>query len=130
MKMILKYAAIPVFAAMILTACNSRPQLTGTWVDRPNEETTDTVSGRLFSDPFSVTESSGFTLLEDGSVLSINMGYREYYQWEKSGDMLIMKGKYTNNFQEYVDTMKIVEITDEKLCLEDVGGYSVTYIRK
>ena len=130
MKMILKYAAIPVFAAMILTACNSRPQLTGTWVDRPNEETTDTVSGRLFSDPFSVTESSGFTLLEDGSVLYINMGYREYYQWEKSGDMLIMKGKYTNNFQEYVDTMKIVEITDEKLCLEDVGGYSVTYIRK
>ena len=130
MKMTMKYAAILVFAAMIFTSCN-RPQLTGTWVDQPYEEVSDTTtSGQSFDDAFSVSES-GFTLLDDGTVLPINMGYREYYQWEKSGDMLILKGKYTGmNLHEFVDTMKIVEVTKESLCLEDLGGNSVTFKRK
>lgn len=98
------------------TACNNAP-LTGTWIDPADEN--------------SVFGETGFTLQKDGTVIPINMGYREYNAWEKVGDQLILKGNYTGtNPREFADTLWIDEITKEHLVLKDLGNYSVTYQRK
>lgn len=99
------------------TACNNDTSLIGTWVD-PAEEN-------------SVFGETGFTLQKDGTVIPINMGYREYHSWEKNGDQLILKGDYTGtNPRSFADTMWIDELTKEHLVLKDFGNYSVTYQRK
>ena len=100
----------------MFTACNNAP-LTGTWVEPADEN--------------SVFGECGFTLQKDGTVIPHNMGYREYSTWEKVGDQLILKGKYTGtNPREFADTMWIDEVTKEHLVLKDLGNYSVTYQRK
>ena len=49
----------------------SHPSIVGTWVEPAAE-------GSLLGEV-------GFTLLENGEVLSINTGFREYKSWEKVG---------------------------------------------
>ena len=102
--------------AFSFTACNNA-SLTGTWIDPADDD--------------SVFGETGFTLQKDGTVIPINMGYREYHSWEQVGDQLILKGSYTGtNPREFADTMWIDEVTKEHLVLKDLGNYSVTYQRK
>jgi len=94
----------------------SRPSLTGTWVEPAAEN--------------GITGEKGFTLLENGEVIPINMGYAEFKSWERSGDMVYFKGTYTGtNPHDFVDTMKIVKLDEQQLVLEQ-AGYTVTYQRK
>ena len=103
------------FMALLFASCGSKP-LEGTWVE-PAEE--DGLVGEI-----------GFTLLEGGQVVPINMGYSEFNAWEKVGDKIIFKGQYTGtNPHEFSDTLRIVKVTDEELVLEQ-AGYTVTYKRK
>jgi hypothetical protein len=100
-----------------LSACNNKASILGTWVD-PAEEN-------------SVFGETGFTLVKDGTVLPINMGYREYHSWQQNGDQLILQGNYTGtNPRPFADTLWIDEVTEEHLVLKDFGNYSVTYQRK
>ncbi len=100
----------------LLFASCSRPSVVGTWVEPATED--------------GITSEIGFTLLENGEVIPINMGYVGFTNWEKSGDMLYMKGTYTGtNPHDFVDTMKIVKVDDKQLVLEQ-AGYTVTYQRK
>ena len=94
----------------------SQPSVVGTWVEPARED--------------GMTSEMGFTLLENGEVIPINMGYVEFQHWEKSGDMLYLSGAYTGtNPHDFVDTMKIVKIDDKELVLEQ-AGYQVTYQKK
>lgn len=104
-------------AGLLFTSCdNSDKKIIGTWI-QPKAES-------------SFVDEQGFTLLEDGEVLSINSGNYNYQSWEKQGDILIIKGAYTGtNPHEFCDTMNIKEITDERMVLEQ-GGYEVTYEKK
>ena len=94
----------------------SHPSLLGTWVEPQSEE--------------GITTEMGFTLLENGEVIPINMGYAEFKSWERSGDMIYLKGTYTGtNPHDFVDSMKIVKLDEQQLVLEQ-AGYTVTYMRK
>ncbi len=110
------FIAICLLMGLGFSACNN-DTLTGTWIDPADEN--------------SVFGETGFTLKEDGTVVPINMGFREYNAWEKVGDQLILKGNYTGtNPRAFADTMWIDEVTKEHLVLKDLGNYSVTYQRK
>lgn len=99
----------------VFAAC-SRPSLVGTWVEPAAED--------------GILPEQGFTLLESGEVIPINMGHAEFKNWERTGDMLLLKGTYTGtNPHDFVDTMKIVKIDENQLVLEQ-PGYTVTYQRK
>ena len=99
------------------SACNNKASIIGTWVDPADEN--------------SVFGETGFTLQKDGTVIPINMGYREYHSWQQIDDQLILKGNYTGtNPREFADTLWIDEVTEEHLILKDFGNYSVTYQRK
>ncbi len=114
MDKLLKFSCLTAFAALFFTSC--QPKITGTWMDGMSSD---------------AMQESGFTLLEDGTALPINMGYREYYEWEKKDGNLILKLLYTgSNPHEDADTLKIVKVTKEELILEDGGGNSLTYKRK
>lgn len=117
MKKYLRMIVFCCFTGMLFTSCdNSDKKIIGTWV-QPKEET-------------SFIDEQGFTLLDDGEVVSINSGNYNYTSWEKQGGKLIVKGAYMgSNPHEFCDTMNIKEVTDEHLILEQ-GGYEVTYVRK
>jgi hypothetical protein len=111
----LRIIALSGFMTLLFASCGSKP-LEGTWVEPAKE---DGIVGEI-----------GFTLLKDGSVVPINMGYSEFHAWEKVGDKLILKGQYTGtNPHDFADTLRIVELTDTELTLEQ-AGYTVTYQRK
>ena len=111
----LRIIALCGFTALFLVSCGSK-SLEGTWVEPAKE---DGIVGEI-----------GFTLLKDGSVVPINMGYSEFNAWEKVGNKIIFKGQYTGtNPHEFADTLNIVKLTDEELVLEQ-AGYTVTYQRK
>ena len=94
----------------------SRPSIVGTWVEPAAEG--------------SYLGEVGFTLLENGEVVSINTGFREYKSWEKVGDKLILNG-VTNGTTQYsfADTNNIISLNDSLLVIGQ-DGYSVTYHRK
>jgi len=80
--------------------------------------------------PAGNTEEQGITLYNDGTASSINMRNVEFKNWEKNGDILILKGNNTgSNKREFVDTMKIENITKTEMTLSQ-AGYSVKYIKK
>lgn len=111
----LKTIALCGLMGLFFASCGSK-SVEGTWVEPAKE---DGIVGEI-----------GFTLLKDGSVVPINMGYSEFQTWEKVGNKLIFKGKYTGtNPHDFADTLTIQELTDEKLVLEQ-AGYTVTYQRK
>lgn len=94
----------------------SQPSVVGTWVEPALED--------------GMTSEIGFTLLENGEIVPINMGFVELQHWEKSGDVLYFSGTYTgSNPHDFVDTMKIVKVDEQQLVLEQ-AGYTVTYQRK
>lgn len=94
----------------------SRPSIVGTWVEKAQEGAN--------------SEETGFTLLEDGKVLPINLGFYEFNAWEQDGESIIFHGQYTgSNPHDFTDTLTIVELTKENLVLEQ-AGYSITYNRK
>ena len=94
----------------------SRPSIVGTWVEPAAE-------GSLLGEV-------GFTLLDNGEVVNINTGFREYKSWERKGDLLILTGVTTGYSNEkFVDTNNIISL-DEKNLVIGQDGYSVTYERK
>ena len=94
----------------------SRPSIVGTWVEPAAE-------GSLLGDV-------GFTLLEDGSVVSINTGFREYKTWERKGDLLILNGITKGSVQsDFADTNNIISLDDKNLVIGQ-DGYTVTYERR
>ncbi len=94
----------------------SRPSIVGTWVEPAAE-------GSLLGEV-------GFTLLDNGEVVNINTGFREYKTWERKGDLLILTGVTTGYSNEkFVDTNNIISL-DEKNLVIGQDGYSVTYLRK
>ncbi len=109
MKRLLSIAVVLMILGM--TSCTSSP--VGTWIE-----------------PTGGSEEIGFTLYKDGSATSVNMGYVEFKQWEKKGDLLILRGDNLGSRKhEFSDTMKIENITKTELTLSQ-AGYSVTYIKK
>lgn len=101
------------FVLMTLGLISCSPSPVGTWVE-----------------PTGGSEEIGFTLNQDGTAISLNMGFVEFKQWEKNGDLLILKGNNVGSRKhEFVDTMKIENITKTELTLSQ-AGYSVTYIKK
>ena len=111
----LNFIVLTFFACLLFASC-SRPSLIGTWIEPVSDE--------------GITGEIGFTLLENGEVIPINMGFAEVQSWEKSGDMIYFKGSYTGtNPHDFVDTMKIVKVDETQLVLEQ-AGYTVTYQRK
>ena len=101
------------FVLMTLGLISCSPSPVGTWVE-----------------PTGGSEEIGFTLNQDGSASSLNMGFVEFKQWEKNGYLLILKGNNVGSRKrEFVDTMKIENITKTELTLSQ-AGYSVTYIKK
>ena len=100
---------------LIFASC-SRPSIVGTWVEPAAE-------GSLLGEV-------GFTLLENGEVVSINTGFREYKSWEKIDDKLILNG-VTNGTTptSFADTNNIISLDDSLLVIGQ-DGYSVTYHRK
>jgi hypothetical protein len=100
---------------LVFASC-SRPSIVGTWVE-------PAVEGSLIGDV-------GFTLLENGEVVSINTGFREYTSWEKVGDKLILNGVTNGTVQSsFADTNTIISL-DEKQLVIGQDGYSVTYQRR
>ena len=101
------------FVLMTLGMMSCSPSPVGTWVELTEG-----------------SEEIGFTLNKDGSANSVNMRFVEFKQWEKNGDLLILKGNNVGSRKrEFVDTMKIENITKTELTLSQ-AGYSVTYIKK
>lgn len=94
----------------------SRPSIVGTWVEPAAEG--------------SYLGEVGFTLLENGQVISINTGFREYKTWEKSGDLLILNGTTNGSAPaSFADTNNIISLDDSLLVIGQ-DGYTVTYHRK
>ena len=94
----------------------SRPSVVGTWVEPAAE-------GSLLGEV-------GFTMLDNGEMVSINTGFREYKSWEKAGKQLIIKGMINGSDpHEFADTLDIISVDDKNLVLGQ-NGYSVTYQRK
>ena len=94
----------------------SHPSVVGTWVEPAAE-------GSLLGEV-------GFTLLENGEVISINTGFREYKTWEKNGDLLILNGSTNGTAPtSFADTNNIISLNDSLLVIGQ-DGYSVTYHRK
>lgn len=99
----------------VFASC-SRPSIVGTWVEPAAE-------GSLIGDV-------GFTLLEDGKVVSINTGFREYQTWEQYQDQLILNGVTKGATQtSFSDTNNIISLTESELVVGR-DGYSVKYQRK
>ena len=100
---------------LVFASC-SRPSIVGTWVEPAAE-------GSLLGEV-------GFTLLDNGEVVSINTGFREYKSWEKIDDKLILNG-VTNGTTptSFADTNNIISLDDSLLVIGQ-DGYSVTYHRK
>lgn len=108
------FIALTLFMGLVMASCGTK-SLEGTWVEPAAEYGLGDV---------------GFTLLQNGEVVSINTGYREYKQWEKVGKKLIIKGEYTGtNPHEFADTLDIISVDDEKLVLGQ-GEYRVTYQKR
>ena len=107
--------ALAFVMGLFLTSC-SQAKLEGTWVEPAAE-------GSLLGEV-------GFTLLENGEVISINTGFREYKTWKKVGDKLILNG-VTNgsNPTSFADTNTIISIDETQLVIGQ-DGYTVTYQRK
>lgn len=116
MKKHLILTTLACLTLMFFASCGKPNKLVGTWVE-PKEE------GSSF-------DEQGFTLLEDGGIICINMGYYDYQTWEKVDEQLIVKGTYTgSNPHDFCDTLNIVRVTDEELVLEQ-GGYEITYVKR
>ena len=107
--------ALACMMGLFFASC-SHPSIVGTWVEPAAE-------GSLIGDV-------GFTLLENGDVVSINTGFREYKTWEKVGDKLILNGVTNGSVQSsFADTNTIISL-DEKQLVIGQDGYSVTYQRR
>ncbi len=111
----LKLIALCAIMGLFFASC-SQPSIVGTWVE-------PAVEGSLLGEV-------GFTLLENGEVVSINTGFREYKTWEKNGDLLILNGTTSGSAPtSFADTNNIISLTDTLLVIGQ-DGYSVTYHRK
>ena len=100
---------------LVFASC-SRPSIVGTWVEPAAEG--------------SYLGEVGFTLLENGQVISINTGFREYKTWEKNGDLLILNGTTNGSAPaSFADTNNIISLDDSLLVIGQ-DGYTVTYHRK
>lgn len=102
---------------MMLTACNNKPSLVGTWIYPVQEN--------------SAASEFGFTLKKDGTASSFNLSNTEYTSWKKDGDMLILNGKNTGSRPgDFTESMWIDELTEDHLVVKDMQNNSFTYQRK
>ena len=84
------------FVLMTLGLISCSPSPVGTWVE-----------------PTGGSEEIGFTLNQDGTASSLNMGFVEFKQWEKNGDLLILKGNnliFLRRFYKNVFKSEIIGI--------------------
>ena len=104
------------FMGLFMASCGQQ-SLEGTWVEPAAE-------GSLLGEV-------GFTMLENGEMVSINTGFREYKSWEKIGKKkLIIKGMINGSDpHEFADTLDVISVDDTHLVLGQ-DGYSVTYQKK
>ncbi len=101
------------FVLMAFAFMSCSPSPVGTWVE-----------------PTNGSEEISFTLYQDGLASSVNMGYVEFKNWERNGDLLILKGVDSGSRKrEFSDTLKIVSLTDTEMVLSQ-AGYSVKYLKK
>lgn len=99
-----------------MSASHSDDPIVGTWVE-------PAVEGSLI-------DEVGFTLLENGQIISINTGFREFKSWEKIGNQLVIRGLINSNVpEEFADTMDIITVDSHKLVLGQ-EGYELTYQKK
>ena len=63
----------------------------------------------------------GFELLADGRARSINLITLCYEQWRLRGDTLVLMGKstITDDEQNFADTMRILNLTRNKIVLQE-----------
>ena len=109
------FIALACMIGLLFASC-SRPSIEGTWVEPAAE-------GSLLGEV-------GFTMLENGEMVSINTGFREYKSWEKLGKQLVIRGMINGSDpHEFADTLDIISLDDKQLVLGQ-DGYSVTYQRK
>lgn len=107
--------ALAFVMGLFLASC-TQPKLEGTWVEPAAE-------GSLLGEV-------GFTMLENGEMVSINTGFREYKSWEKLGKKLVIRGMINGSDpHEFADTLDIITLDEQQLTLGQ-DGYSVTYQRK
>ena len=107
--------ALALMMGLFLASCGG-PSIVGTWVE-------PAVEGSSLGEV-------GFTMLENGEMLSINTGFREYKSWEKDDNKLIIKGMINgSNPQEFADTLDIISIDETSLVLGQ-DGYTVKYQKK
>lgn len=107
--------ALAFVMGLFLASC-SQPKIEGTWVEPAAE-------GSLLGEV-------GFTMLENGEMVSINTGFREYKSWEKLGKKLVIRGMINGSDpHEFADTLDIITLDEQQLTLGQ-DGYSVTYQRK
>ena len=107
--------ALSFIMGLFMASCGQKP-LEGTWVEPAAE-------GSLLGEV-------GFTMLENGEMISINTGFREYKSWERVGKKLIIKGMINGSDpHEFVDTLDIIKLDDQQLVVGQ-DGYSVTYQKK
>lgn len=93
------------FLLMTLGLISCSPSPVGKWIE-----------------PTGGSEEFGFILNEDGSVQNINMGYVEFRNWEKNGDLLILKGANIGSAKrDFIDTMRIEKLTETEMILSQVG---------
>ena len=107
--------ALAFVMGLFLASC-SQPKIEGTWVEPAAE-------GSLLGEV-------GFTMLENGEMISINTGFRDYESWERLGKKLVIRGMINGSDPHpFADTLDIVSLSDSVLVVGQ-DGYSVTYHRK
>ena len=106
--------ALTFVMGLFMASCGQKYPLEGTWVEPAN----------------SALGEVGFTMLENGGMVSINTGFREYKSWEKVGKQLVIKGMINGSDpHEFTDTYDIISLDDKQLVLGQ-DGYTVTYQKK
>lgn len=112
----MKKSTITFIAGLLLMSCTSeKPRLEGSWIQAV---------------PGMPELVQGFTLEQNGHAESIGMATLLYDQWQRDGDRLILQGKSIGNGQTIIfcDTMDIVKLTADSLCLKN-GDYQMDYYR-
>lgn len=103
MKRIIVLAAV----AICMAGCKSEKyDICGTWIHSPQ-----------------TGWGVGFSLNEDGTAKSVNLGPMLFDTWKREGDKLIINGRNVVNGigLEFVDTLKIDKLTADSLVVSSGG---------
>lgn len=100
---------------VLLTSCGQKSPV-GTWV-QPAQNPGD--------------REEGFVLYKDGTASTVNMRTVVFNSWEQKDDLLIIKGRNTGVYKNsFIDTLRIVKLTEDNIVLSQTGFDEITYTRK